>query len=59
MAVGLPNMDIDHSDKHPFIYSEFLPAGHHIFIIFDPDTDKFWTSDFFLDFNSQEVTYTV
>ena len=31
------------------IYAEFLPAGHHEFMIYEPSKDSFWMHDFFLE----------
>lgn len=41
-------------DQH-FIYCEYLPAGHHQFIIYDPLSDEFFTHDFILGMNSKDV----
>ena len=61
VTIGLPSLDTlnnDQPDERPFIYSEFLPAGHHQFVIYDPEHDQFYMHDFFLDINKEEITYT-
>ena len=37
-----------------FVYADFLPAGHHQFILYDITLDSFWMHDFFLDMSKSE-----
>ena len=42
-----------------FVYADFLPAGHHQFILYDITSDTFWMHDFFLDMSETEILLSI